>query len=514
TRQIERRILVARNHRIWRLAFSPNGETIAAASDDMLVRLFDAGTGRQIGQPLAGHEDEVIDVAFSPDGRTLASTGWDAVTRVWDAATGRPARDPFFGQGVAFSPDGQILASAGCRQWSGETCVQGAALLWDTSAQLPIHRVINSHRAAVLSLAFSPNGPHLAAGDAAGTIALWEAETGEPVIGPVATGAAEIFGLAFSPNGQTLASANGDTTVRLWDGDTLEPRASPFKGHPYWPLAVAFSPNGKTIASAGCHIVDANGLCTEGEIRLWEAATGRPLGDPAVGHAGWVTGLAFSPDRDVLLSGGDDGTLYLWNPGSMQPDGPILAAHPTAVTGLAFSPNGATFASGSCGKFSDDSTHCVQGQILMWDVESRQPKFELPPEQRGAITGLAFSPDGKLLASGSCAEYATGTGDCVAGTARLWDAETGQPIGGPLAGPAAQVTSVAFSPGSALLAAASDDGAIIVWDVTPETWQTWACRIANRNLSQTEWNQFISPDVPYRLTCPALPPGEGVTTQS
>jgi hypothetical protein len=83
-----------------------------------------------------------------------------------------------------------------------------------------------------------------------------------------------------------------------------------------------------------------------------------------------------------------------------------------------------------------------------------------------------------------------------------------QPLGDPLLG-WGEVTSVAFGPNSKMLASANRFGTVWIWDIDPNSWAARLCRVANRNLSISEWRHFIGATVPYRRTCPDLPPGVG-----
>jgi len=68
------------------VTFSPDGTTLASASPDHTVRLWDLATSRPIGAPLTGHTGQVTSVAFSPDGKTLAADSADHTVRLWDVA--------------------------------------------------------------------------------------------------------------------------------------------------------------------------------------------------------------------------------------------------------------------------------------------------------------------------------------------------------------------------------------------------------------------------------------------
>ncbi len=429
------------------IAFSPNSTLLATAYDDGTVRVWNLRTRHAVGTPFRASTNSVsvTGVAFSPNGTLLATAGGDGTVRVWNAGGGQALLATYTGNvpvtGVAFSPDGTLLATAG-----GD----GTVRVWNAGGgQAPLATYTGN--VPVTGVAFSPDGKLLATADADGTVGLWNTATGHEAGAPFSaeTGpGSRVNAVAFSPDGRILATADADGTVGLWNPATRRAISPPLRtetGPGPGVNAVAFSPDGGLLASAGA----------DGTTRLWNPATRQaphPLLPAGTGARYNVRGVAFSPNGTLLASADADGTARLWNPATGQAIGPPLPVETRQVsgvrnlsfepdvTGVAFSPNGTLLATAA-----DDGT------VRLWNPATGQaigPSLAASPG--GSLNGVAFSPNGTLLATAG-----------ADGTVRLWNPATGQAIGPSLAaGPGGSLNGVAFSPNGKFLATAGADGTV------------------------------------------------------
>ncbi|HZL88898.1 MAG TPA: protein kinase [Pirellulaceae bacterium] len=440
-------VLTLTGHTFWvtDVAFSSDSKHLASASADQTVRVWEIPEGREV-LTLRGHTGWVRSVAFSPDGQTLASAGDDQVVRVWNTATGRETKT-FRGhtQGVlavAFSPNGELLASTG-----GGPGNAGEVRIWDAALNQAA-RTFLGHTAPVTSVAFSPDSKLLVSA----SNGMSSITPGEAIVRQVASGQTRsvlhpsmmgFSAVAFSPDGTSVATG-GDEGVKLWNhttGDMIRlfrVRVFPMDG-------LAFSADGERIAAVG-----SDGL------KIWETATARVLHEFQP-HTIHVHDVAFSPDgrRFATTSWGGylarqvDGVertellpaeVKVWDAES----GKELMRMAGGGLGLAFSQDGKQIASGS-----------QEGTVTIWDSSSGKVLCTLRGHAR-AVVSLAFTRDGRRLATASADQ-----------SVRIWETRYGQEVL-VLRGQDEPIASVAFSPDGRYLASASavngEPGKVLVWD--------------------------------------------------
>jgi WD40 repeat protein len=469
-----RRLEIGAGHHA--LAVSPDAGTIAVGIERG-IQLVDTRSGavRTATGQLDGAPSWLL---FSRDGETVVSTSQDGTVALWDVGdrrAGGTLRERLRGhsrsvQQPVFSPDGETLYTVSH---------DGTAIAWDIGGKRGLERHFTFTHAALANRAgydghpgsFSPDGRLLALGLKDQGIRLWDATDLTPAGRPLLETRGLVYALAFAPDGRTLAAGTVGGETTLWDVESQSLlRRLPVR--PGVVTGVSFSADGTLLATAGPEGVDLWDVAT-GEA-LGTIALGVPAGDVAFGPTGST--LAFVRERSV-------GTAEVWDAarrsriatlsvGTVRSVGGVSVA-----TAIAFSPDGRALATGGL----DDPI------VRVWDVRTGKLIRELDQGTAGAFT-LDFSADGRTLAVSGFEPVAS-----------LWDVATGARIG-PTLTAGSRRAEIDLSPDGRELLMTAADGRGAIWDVDPESWAERACTLANRTLTSEEWEEFL-PDRPYEPAC-------------
>lgn len=311
-------IFVQKGHstNVSAIDFSPDGKYLVSGSDDKNIKLWEAGTGREIRTFVA--QDMVDFVAFSPDGKFLLSLESKGGVKLWDVKTGKEIRTlrkggkSLIAVAAVFSPDGVTLAVVGAQdEKPGKELTFRNIQLLDIKTGREM-MIFKGHTSSIHTIAFSPDGKYLASGSSTSflqtkkdnTVRLWDVKSGKEI--HRFTGHTEgISKVVFSPDGKTIASVGEDRNIFFWDtksGGKINSLVGFTSGYPTC-HGIAFSPDGKRFAAVSS--------VNQQTIRIWNVATGQV--EAAMKDDTYFTddSVSFSPDgRHIAVSAGNKVSLW------------------------------------------------------------------------------------------------------------------------------------------------------------------------------------------------------------
>ena len=493
------------------LAWSPDNNWVASGGGDSRAKLT-----RRDGtfQYDVTHQDWVEGVAFGPDPSWFVTVSDDNKLRVVDTAKGverlRMSHSNF-AQKVVVSPDGQWIASTGYDR---------VVRIWDSVSGIQVLEIPLSANGSAVS--FNQDGSRVVAADEDGNVSIWDISQLKTRIGYIAF-SEFVREARFTPSGDFLVVNADDFNIWKIPADQVSKIKDGTKGESILiakslTYETEISPDSKWVA-----VVELDTEDTQKNRGTLVSMDGKK--ETALEHGGEVTDVDFTNNSSLVATSGVDGKIWFWDAQSGQKQFELDNAD--SVNSIAISPTGTLVAAG------------MHDKIKVWDFSKRELVAD-GLNQSGDIVTVAFSPDGKMLATGSSE-----------GTAILWkvDGNTFTQLGETLITTAARRMLLAFSPDKRWLAGGAlgfaylwdtatvqefariphgsnpvtsvsftNDGTqlltvsrkvVRIWDfsaiplVPNDKLIEYACSRLTYNLSQDEWTTYFG-DIQYNLTCPGL----------
>jgi WD40 repeat protein len=489
------------------LAIDDSNERLAFAGLDGRIFVLDLATGEQREAFDSGQGAGISALAFSRDGATLAvgyiDAGHKPTVSLFHGATNSPVGQPFDAlaawdgsglerqDGIAISPDGLTLATPGAG---------GVVRLWNTADDLPTGTLVNRGGGAA---AVSGDGRTLAV-QRPGQITLSDVDTGETLdeldprraLGLGRLGSRQEF--RMSSDGTLLASDHSGVGTVLWRIDEERHISRD-------PIVLA--PEYYFAAFGGPDIV---ALRSSEGIVLWDVGDGKPAGQPLLGprDATRKLDVAFSPNGSVVAIASAHGVrVYRSSSGEMigefdyESGGASwnVASHEAFEGSFAVPDHAMVVSADGNTLFSD--TYGQNDAVRVWDVEDgrRLGSFARTGPGSSDWTGVALSHDGLVAATGSTDVHFKLGDFGFEHLLTFWDVTTRQRIGTiPIQG--FTLDDLFFDPTGRLYTV--NQGRVIRWDVSVQTWIDRACQMVGRNLTQEEWDDFLPSDQDLEETCP------------
>ncbi len=484
-RTLQGRVLTGHQDAVLAAAYSRDQKQIVTASRDRTARTWDVSTGK-LGMTFEeGHAYLASSAVFFPDGRRLLTAAVDNTVRGWDVATG--------GEVLRLDHTGRsaAIALSSDARWIATGSDQKTAQIWDAKTGKR-QQTLAGNVAEITALAFSPDNQLLATGDAKGHVKLWNVASGE-IVSKLEGHTRKISAIVFLPDGSRVLTASLDKTVSQWDVSSGKELPKLSLRHPDAVLTMKLVPGPTPRVITSCSVLKRSASAdsaaaneiAESHLTVWNVETAKDelQFNPVAGD---VFSMDVSSDGSSLITANaTDRTVRKWDltTGAEQQApqrdgglGPIIDLKQAGglLWSVAFLPG------------SDDVLTVGGSDARLWNTRALPIRERLSFRSHHAVASARFSPDGKLIVTGSWDN-----------SAKIWDAKSGHVVRKLMGGHESMVNTAVFSPNGQFVLTSSDDGTAKLWLVeSGEVVKSFEGHVAGQRMRSASF----SPDGRYIVT--------------